>query len=54
MSRRIAELIQLQPELIEIGQGVKLALGLGNVLLVTTKVGHVIIDTGPAAQAPCR
>ncbi|NNC65723.1 MAG: MBL fold metallo-hydrolase, partial [Gammaproteobacteria bacterium] len=48
---RIAELTQLKPEFIEVSDRVSLALGLGNVFLVTTNEGHVIIDTGVAQQS---
>ena len=48
---RISELMQLQPEHVEVSDSVSLALGLGNVFLVKTDAGHVIIDTGVAAQA---
>ena len=48
---RISELAQLEPELVEVSDSVSLALGLGNVFLVGTGAGHVIIDTGVAQQA---
>jgi len=50
-ARNVNQLSGMRPELVRISDSVTLALGLGNVFLIETDGGHVIVDTGVAQQA---
>jgi len=48
---RVGSLMHRKPAVADVTKTVSVASGLGNVYLVTTKSGHVVIDTGVAQQS---